>query len=40
MGINPSAWRAVAAALECFRRAEGRRRRAGGTKAGRLRRAA
>jgi triacylglycerol lipase len=40
MAINPSAWRAVAAALERFRRAEGRRRPAGGTKAGRLRRAA
>jgi triacylglycerol lipase len=39
MAINPSAWRAVAAALERFRRAEGHRK-SGGAKAGRLPRAA
>jgi triacylglycerol lipase len=40
MAINPSAWRAVAAALERFRRAEGRRKSGGRAKTGRLRRAA
>jgi triacylglycerol lipase len=40
MAINPSAWRAVTAALERFRRAEGRRKSGGRAKTGRLRRAA
>lgn len=40
MAVNPSAWRAVAAALDRFRRAEARRRPPSRTKAGRLRRAA
>jgi triacylglycerol lipase len=40
MAINPSAWRAVTAALERFRRAEERRKSGGRAKTGRLRRAA
>jgi triacylglycerol lipase len=40
MAVNPSAWRAVAGALDRFRRAEARRRQPSRTKAGALRRAA
>jgi triacylglycerol lipase len=40
MAVNPSAWRAVAGALDRFRRAEARRRQPSGTKGGALRRAA
>jgi triacylglycerol lipase len=40
MAINPSAWRAIAGALDGFRRAEARRRPASGAKPRRLRRAA
>ena len=40
MAVNPAAWRAVADALDRFRRAEARRRPASRAKAGRLRRAA
>jgi triacylglycerol lipase len=40
MALNPSAWRAVAGALDRFRRADARRRPAAEAKAGRLPRAA
>jgi triacylglycerol lipase len=40
MAVNAAAWRAIAGALDRFRRADARRRPAGGERAARLRRAA